>query len=70
MNELDEMKVRGYASKVKPYLDRSDLKQEEKDLLEDIFYHLYDIEERGLSSDIRKLRSKTLEQIAITRRIV
>jgi hypothetical protein len=70
MNEFNEMKIRGYAHIAGTYLEKPILTKKEKDLLEDVFYHLYEIEERELSGDITKLRSKLLEQIAIKRRLV
>ena len=70
MNELDELKVKGYAQLSAVYLEKHFLTREDNNKLEDIFYNLWDISEMGLSEEMIELRSNTLEKIAIKQRIV
>jgi hypothetical protein len=69
MNEINE-KIEGYQKIAKAYLGKPNLTEKEKDELENVFYGLYDIKEKGLSAEIKELRSKTLEQIALKRGLV
>ena len=70
MNEFEELKVKGYANTARAYLEKPKLDSEEKDLLEDIFYNLYEIQDKLLSAEVKKLRLNILEKIALKRRIV
>ena len=70
MDILIETKVKGYVKMSELYLEKEYLNEIEKDKLEDLFYHLLEIEEKHLSENIDILRSKTLEAIAVKRRLV
>ncbi len=70
MNEFEESKVRGYANTANVYLEKPELDSKEKDILEDIFYNLYEIQAKLLSFEVKKLRLNLLEKIALKRKIV